>query len=43
MKLNETLPEKDDFYSHLSMEDITDADYVHLKRVCKDFEIKGFG
>ena len=22
------------------MEDITDADYVHAKRVCKDFEIK---
>ena len=22
---------------------ITDADYVHVKRVCKDFEIKIFG
>ena len=22
------------------MEDITDADYVHAKKVCKDFEIK---
>ena len=22
------------------MEDITDADYAHTKRVCKDFEIK---
>ena len=22
------------------MEDITDAGYVHVKRVCKDFEIK---
>ena len=22
------------------MEDITDADYMHAKRVCKDFEIK---
>ena len=22
------------------MEDITDADYKHAKRVCKDFEIK---
>ena len=29
-----------DFYSHLNMEDITDADYMHRKRVCKDFEIK---
>ena len=40
-KFNETsLPEKEDFYSHLNMEDITDADYAHAKRVCKDFEIK---
>ena len=31
---------KKDFYSHLNMEDITDADYMHAKRVCKDFEIK---
>ena len=42
-KLIETsLPEKEDFYSHLNMEDITDADYEHTKRVCKDFEIKIF-
>ena len=32
--------EKEDFNSHLNMEDITEADYVHAKRVCKDFEIK---
>ena len=38
-----TLPEKEDFYSHLNMEDITDADYAHAKRVCKDFEIKNLG
>ena len=25
------------------MEDITDADYTHAKRVCKDFEIKNWG
>ena len=31
---------KEDFYSHLNMEDITDADCTHEKRVCKDFEIK---
>ena len=37
------LPEKEDFYSHLNMEDITDADYVHAKRVCKGFEIKKLG
>ena len=43
-KFNETsLPEKEDFYSHLYMVDITDADYVHAKRVCKDFEIKNLG
>ena len=40
-KLNETsLREKEDFYSHVNMEDITDADYTHAKRVFKDFEIK---
>ena len=43
-KFNETsLPEKEDFYSHLNMEDITDADYAHAKRICKDFEIKSLG
>ena len=25
------------------MEGITDADYSHVKRVCKDFEIKRLG
>ena len=25
------------------MEDITDGDYAHAKRVCKDFEIKNLG
>ena len=40
-KFNETsLPEKEDFYSHLNMEDITDADYAHAKSVSKDFKIK---
>ena len=38
-----SLPEKEDFYSHLNMENITDADYVHTKRVCKNFEIKNLG
>ena len=37
-KFNETLPKKEDFYSNLNMEDITDADYAHAKRVSKDFE-----
>ena len=31
------------FYSSLNLEDITDADYTHEKRVCKDFEIKHLG
>ena len=43
-KSNETsLPEKEETYSNLNMEDITNADYVHAKRVCKDFEIKHSG
>ena len=33
----------EDFYSQLNMEDITDADYAHTKRVCRDFEIKNLG
>ena len=40
-KFNETtLPEKEELYSNLNMEDISDADYMHAKRVCKDFEKK---
>ena len=40
-KFNETsLPEKEDFYSHLNLEHITDTDYTHAKRACKDFEKK---
>ena len=40
-KFNEILlPEKKEFHSNLNMEDITDANYMHAKRVCKDFEIK---
>ena len=30
-----TLPQKEEFYSNLNMEDITDADHIHAKRVCK--------
>ena len=37
------ITKKEDFYSHLNMEGITDVDYVHTKRVCKDFEIKIVG
>ena len=43
-KFNKTsLLEKEDFCSHLNIKDITDADYAHAKRVCKDFEIKKLG
>ena len=37
-KFNETsLHGKELFYSHLNMEDITDADYAQAKRVHKNF------
>ena len=44
-KFNENLlPEKEGCYSsHLYMEDITDTDYTHVKKVYKNFEIKNFG
>ena len=35
-KFDETkLPQKEEFYSNLNMEHITDADHIHAKRVCK--------
>ena len=39
-KHNKTLPKKENFYCPLNMKGITDADYMHAKRICKDFEIK---
>ena len=40
-KFNGTsLREKHEFYINLNMEGITDADNMHGKRVCKDFEKK---
>ena len=43
-KFNErTLPEKEELYSNLNIEEITDVDYRHGKRVCKDFELKRLG
>ena len=35
-----SLPEKEQFYSNLNMEYITDSDYTHAKDVRKFFEIK---
>ena len=34
---------KEEFYRNLNTKDITDADYMQAKRVCKDFEIKNLG
>ena len=31
-----SLPEKEDFYSHLDMKNITNVDYTQAKTVCKD-------
>ena len=43
-KLNEiSFPEKEEFYSNLNMEYITDTDNMHVKQVCKDFELKHLG
>ena len=43
-KFNKTsLHEKEELYNNLNMEDITYADYMHAKRVCKDFLIKTLG
>ena len=40
-KFNEKLLlEKQNFYFHVNIENITDIDYTHTKRVCEDFEIK---
>ena len=38
-----SLLKNEDCYRHLSMEDITDADYKHGKRVCRDFKITNLG
>ena len=37
-KFNKTsLPEKEDFYRHLNMKDITDADYGHARKILQRF------
>ena len=38
-----SLPEKKYFYSNLNIEDITDADHAHPKRLSKEFQIKNVG
>ena len=43
-KFNETsLPIREDFYSHLNMEDIDDIDYRHGNNVFKSFKLNNLG
>ena len=43
-RFNETsLPDKEAFYNNLNMEDITDVDYRHAKRVFKILSNKNLG
>ena len=37
------LPGKETFYNNSNIEEVTDVDYAHAKRVYKDFEIKNSG
>ena len=37
------LPKKENFYSSLNMEDVTDVDYRQVEKVWKDFKIKNIG
>ena len=37
------MPDKEAFCSSLNIEDITDVDYRHAKRVCKEFNNKNSG
>ena len=39
-KFDETLSNKEAFYSSLNMEEITDVDYEHATKVFKEFKFK---
>ena len=38
-----SLPDKETFYSGLNMENVTDVDYIHAKRVFKNLNNKNLG
>ena len=42
-RFNGTLPNKKDFYKCLNMEDITDIDYRHAKKVFRELEMNNLG
>ena len=43
-KLNETsIPNKESFYSNLTMENITETDYIHANNVFKTFKLNNLG
>ena len=43
-KFNETsIPNKESFYSNLTMENITETDYIHANNVSKTFKLNNLG
>ena len=43
-KFNETsIPSKESFYSNLTMENITETDYIHANNVFKTFKLNNLG
>ena len=38
-----SLPSKENFYSCINMEDITNIDYKHAKRILREFKINNLG
>ena len=36
--MKQNYPKKEEFYSNFKVVEITDGDYMHGRRVCKDFE-----
>ena len=40
---DQQLPSKDDFYSQLNSEHISDEQYQHAQKICSTFELKNMG